>query len=161
MVEKIISEISNNYKFYYTIAYRYLRNHEDAQDVIQNVYELVVRKSPIIHSAKKLRCWIAVVCCRESLTMLRVKKRVSVSDSVLIRHNELISSYGNPEDIEFYYDDIVSAAIEMVPVVYQDALYDYYKNSTSLLYVAKKYNIPHTTLLHWKKKVQNKLKEFL
>lgn len=161
MVEAILKELKKNYRFYRTIAYRYVKSEEDAEDVLQNVCTKIVRKHPRIHSPKKLRSWIAITCSREALTMLRTKKRMSLSDHALIQESEPTSSYGIPEDLEFYYENITNAALLMVPIQYRKALYDYYKNCLSFLQVSQKYGIPQSTLRHWKKKVENKLKEFI
>ena len=159
MVEAILKELKN-YRFYRTIAYRYVKSKEDAEDVLQNVCTKIVREHLRIHSPKKLRSWIAITCSREAISMVRTKKRMVLSDNALIHESELTSSYG-PEDIEFYYENITNAALMMVPIQYRKALYDYYKNCLSFLQVSQKYGIPQSTLRHWKKKVENKLKEFL
>jgi len=161
MVSKILDEIEKNHKFYYTIAYRYMKNHDDAQDALQSAYLRMVTKCPETLSPKKLRAWMAIVCSNESKTMLSTKKRLSRADHAITQESDAVSTFGNPQDLEFYYDDITYAALKIAPQEYQEPLFAYYKYSTPLLKLAREYGVPESNLRYWRKKVEKKLKEFL
>ena len=161
MVIKILDEIEKNHKFYYAIAYRYMKNHEDAQDVLQNAYIRMVTKYPETLSLRKLRAWMVIVCCNEAKTMLAVRNRISLTNDALSRESEDISHFGNPQDLEFFYDDITYAALKIAPSEYQEPLFEYYKYSTPILKLSKNYCSPEANLRYWRKKVEKVLKNFL
>jgi len=158
MLQRIAKEIEANYRFYYAVAYRHLGNHEDAADAVQNACLKICKYCPEEIPPKKLRAWIAVVCSNESKTMLRKRKYVSGYSE---ENEEFASPYGNPEDMDFYYEGITFAAINSVPEKYRSALSEYYRDGVPLAAAAKKQGLKEATLRYWRKKVEQKLKEFL
>ena len=161
MIHKIVKEIDENYRFYCAIAFRHLKDHEDARDAVQNACLKICKYCPSFLPMKKLRSWISIVCSNESKSLLKLRQRYSLSDSYLISNQEPISPYGNPDDLEFYYEGITYAAIQTVPKEYHSALAEHFVNSIPLLKVAQKYGIPESNLRYWKRKVEKKLKDFL
>lgn len=161
MLLKVFEEIKTNYKFYYSIAFRHMRNYEDARDVMQNVCLRISTKKPELLPNKNMKAWIAIICCNESKNMITYKKRLSQSDALLLNNQDECSNYGNPQDLEFFYDDICFAAIQTAPEQYRSALYEHFKDSSRILHVAKKYNIPEANLRYWRKKIAKLIKEFL
>ena len=161
MIRNIVKEIDDNYKFYFAVAFRHLKNHEDAYDAVQNACLKICKYCPEYLPSKKLRAWISIVCSNEAKTLLVTNKKYSQSDRCIFSECELISPYGNPEDLEFYYEGVTYAAIQIAPAEYRMALYNYYTGGLSLLSVAQKYNVPESNLRYWRRKVEKKLKEFL
>ena len=161
MIEDILKELEYNEKFYHAIAYRYLSDHQESQDAVQNAFIRAYRHIPADLPRKKLRKWLAVICSNEAKTLLTRKKHISLSDDFPHPVIEPISPYGNPHDMEFYYEDITYAAVKLAPAEYQQALYYFYKNEVSLLQAAQRYGVPESNLRYWRKKVARKAKEFL
>ena len=161
MVNKILNELNINYKFYYTIAYRHLHDHQDTQDVMQNVMLRAATHCPADLAPKKLRAWLAVICCNESKSMLSARRRQERSDSALVQDEDSVSNYGNPDEMAFYYENITNAAILLAPAEYRGALYEYYTEGVPLLNAAQKHGIPESNLRYWRKKIEKKLREFL
>lgn len=160
LVESILNEIFQNYKFYYAIAYRYLKNREDAEDALQNICEKLLHKAPGLRSPENMRNWLAIIFQRESLTILRKRGTRIALKKAFILDGEPPSHYGIPEDMEFYYMELLRDMIALAPAKYQAALWDYYQNRTSLRCAARSHQLQESTLRYWKNRIATELGSF-
>lgn len=68
-------------RLFYKMAYTYMRNHEDAQDVLHNAYEKAYAKQSQIKNKNKTKNWI--------LTIIRNEANSIIKRNVLGREKEL------------------------------------------------------------------------
>lgn len=59
----------------FALAYSYLRNYEDAEDVVQETFLTVKRKASLYKNGTNVRAWIFQIAKNRSLDELRRRKR--------------------------------------------------------------------------------------
>lgn len=79
MVEntKLVSRtIEKHKKLYYKIAYTYVRNHEDTEDVLHNAFEKAYLMHAQVEHLTKLKSWLATIVKNEANQLIR-RQRLS------------------------------------------------------------------------------------
>jgi len=71
-LEKMIQEYGHKVQ---SLAFVYLKNRSDAEDVAQDVFLTYFRKAPIFFSAQKEKAWLMKVTANKSKSLLRAKYR--------------------------------------------------------------------------------------
>lgn len=71
----LIDFIMDNQNKYYRIAYCYVRNKEDALDVVQNTIVKVLENQHSIRNKKAIKTWIYRILINECLTVLKKTKK--------------------------------------------------------------------------------------
>jgi len=56
---------------FYKLAYTYLRNHEDAQDVLHNAYEIAYLKQDQVRDKKKAKAWLLTIIRNEANGLIK------------------------------------------------------------------------------------------
>ncbi len=90
--------IENQDKFY-RLAYSYVRNQEDALDIVQNAVCKALEKRETLRNKTALRTWFYKILVNESLIVLNDKKRLTLSES-----GELPESVSEEADFSRYDD---------------------------------------------------------
>lgn len=78
------------YNYVYTVSFRYLRNHHDAEDVVSEVFNRVFKN---IQKFKRqegsgLKQWIQTISINESLRFLKKKAPIDYTDDILNLNDE-------------------------------------------------------------------------
>ena len=71
-LEKVIQEYGRKVQ---SLAFVYLKNRSDAEDVAQDVFLTYFRKAPIFFSAQKEKAWLMKVTANKCKSQLRAKYR--------------------------------------------------------------------------------------
>lgn len=76
--ERAAAQLVRRYqRFVYSIAYRYLGRHEDAQDAAQEVFLKAFATLHRFQQRSSIRTWLYRITTRVALSMLRQRKRAS------------------------------------------------------------------------------------
>lgn len=77
--EQILTE---NYERYYRLAYSYMRNEDDALDVVQESAYRAIRDCRKVRNKDYLSTWIYRVVVNTALDMLRRKKKENITEEL-------------------------------------------------------------------------------
>ena len=120
----------------FRVAYGYLRNHADADDVTQCVFVKLLRSERPFESDDHARCWLIRVTVNECTTVYRALRR-------------------RPENIDDYLDTLTAPAEEAsdllrhvmaLPTRYRVVLYLHYYEGCSTEEVADLLGVPSSTV---------------
>lgn len=76
-VEELIHQnLVENYEKYYRLAYSYVHNEADAQDIVQEAAYKAIFKSSTLKSPEYAGTWIYRIMVNEALCFLRKKSRI-------------------------------------------------------------------------------------
>jgi RNA polymerase sigma-70 factor (ECF subfamily) len=91
--ELVIEEfIKNNQKYLYRFAYSYVKNSNDALDVVQDSVYKALKNSKSLKNQDKVKSWLFTIIRNTSLTLLKGKnKEVSLSVVEEKSHKDRIS----------------------------------------------------------------------
>lgn len=71
---EIISEtIGKHERLFYKMAYTYMRNHHDAQDVLHNAYEKAYKHQMNLRDKEKVKSWMLTIIRHEANHFIRKK----------------------------------------------------------------------------------------
>lgn len=79
LYREVISELQ---KPLYAYIYKIIKNHYDAEDVLQDVFITAFYKLPSLKDDSKFKSWIYQIAYTKSLEHLRKQKRIVVSEIV-------------------------------------------------------------------------------
>lgn len=105
-------------------ALMYLKNQEDAYDIVHNVYEKLLRKNICFKEEEHSKAWLLKVthnACRDYLKSAYRKKRVSLEAQ---QEKGIVYSFCDGEKKE-QYEDLFREIMDM-PSVYRVVIYLYY-----------------------------------
>lgn len=105
------------YGYVYTIAYRYLQNHHDCQDVVSEMFNRIFRNISRLVDASNdgLKKWIQTIAINESLRFLQKKRPILYTDD-----NEILDQVVFEETIDNNYNaDILKELISQMPEGYR------------------------------------------
>ncbi len=81
----LIEYIIKNQNKFYRLAYSYVRNQEDALDVVQSAVCKALEKSNTLRNENAIKTWFYTILVNESLHILNEKKRtVPVKEEAII-----------------------------------------------------------------------------
>ena len=73
--EQVIRLIETNQNKLYRLAYRYVKNKEDALDITHNAVVIALQKYPSLREEQYLETWLCRIVINESLAFLKRAKR--------------------------------------------------------------------------------------
>lgn len=73
--DDIVKYIVENQEKFYRVAYSYMRNKEDALDVVQNAVCKALEHYDTLQNQKAVKTWFYRILVNESCTMLRKEKK--------------------------------------------------------------------------------------
>ncbi|MBU8877388.1 RNA polymerase sigma factor [Bacillus sp. FJAT-29790] len=114
--EDIFTEfVRENKENFYRLAYSYVKNSEDALDIVQDSIHKAIISIDSLQDLKMIKSWFYRIVVNTSLDFLRKQKRVSIVDSETM---ELISS--GKED---HYENLdLERALEQLPPEYRSII---------------------------------------
>lgn len=113
-------------KYVYTIAFTYLRNHHDSEDVMQEVYESLFKSDPVFQNDIQERMWFSKTTANKSINALKKKNR----------HPQETLDDELPASCEPEYDDVLMA-INSLPEKYKRVVLMFYFDSFSVAEIAR------------------------
>lgn len=111
------SVYDRNIKRVYQICYLYLKNHDDAEDASQEIFEKYLGSGKHFIDECHEKAWFITVsknCCRDELRSFWKRKRAGIGEA----EEALACAGGN--------DDNLTDALLKLPAKYKDAIYLYY-----------------------------------
>ncbi|UYO35675.1 RNA polymerase sigma factor [Bacillus zhangzhouensis] len=97
---------------FYRLSYSYVKNQEDAMDVVQEAIHKALKSVHRLEDASKMHSWFYKIVVNTALDFLRKKKRVQVTDDDTL---EFLSQ----GESDIYEDQDVKRAIEDLPEMYR------------------------------------------
>lgn len=79
LYDKIVEYIIENQNKFYRLAFSYLRNQEDALDVVQNAVCKALEHYESLRNEQAVRTWFYRILVNESLLFLREKKKLPLA----------------------------------------------------------------------------------
>jgi RNA polymerase sigma-70 factor (ECF subfamily) len=73
-------EVLNNLEFFKKMAYRYVKNEQDAMDLVQETMFKVLSKITQFKKGTNLKAWISVIMRNVFINQYRKRKRMTVVD---------------------------------------------------------------------------------
>ena len=101
--QNAFAELVKRYQNYvFTLAFRFTRNREDAEEVAQDIFVKAFRSLPDFRGAAKFSTWLYSIVYTTSVTFLRKKKSLTTSldDEGAFKHLESQDSGLNANVIE-------------------------------------------------------------
>lgn len=80
--EKIVVFIQENYKSFYKLAYSYLKQREDALDIVHETIVKALQNAGSLSSEDYIKPWFYRILVNESLNLLRRKKKTLELDGL-------------------------------------------------------------------------------
>jgi RNA polymerase sigma-70 factor, ECF subfamily len=115
MKKLLVTCINEHKEDFYRLAFSYVKNQEDALDIIQESIKKALISIEAIQKAESIKSWLYTIIIRTSIDFLRRQKKITPMDDQTI---ELLS-HGNVDE----YNDIdLSNALEELPVKYKTVI---------------------------------------
>ncbi len=130
------SVYGRNIKRVYQICFLYLKNHHDAQDASQMIFERYIGQNKCFEDERHEKAWFITVSknyCKDELKKFWKKKRVCIEDMDDLTVNEETG-------------DGLTDALLNLPSKYKDAIYLYYIEGYSVKEISKMLNRNESTL---------------
>lgn len=80
LYEKVVSHIVENQEKFYRLAYSYVRNEQDALDVVQNAVCRALEHYGSLKNEDAVKTWFYRILVNESLLLLKEKKRLVLTE---------------------------------------------------------------------------------
>ena len=135
------------------IAYTYLKNMQDAEDVMQDVFLKIIDKVPSFNDETHEKAWIirtAINMCKNKMNLFWNKNRVSADSLEFMSYNE-----------DFGDDTAVMDAVMSLPQKYRIIIYLYYYEDYQTKEIAKIVKKNESTVRSSLLRARAKLKELL
>lgn len=112
LAKQITDYVINNKEKHYRLAYSYVRNSDDALEVVQESIYKAIATMDHLKSPEYLKTWFYRIIVNTAIDLLRKRNKVVIAD------DETLSGYdtGTPD----HYTDIdLQNALESLPVQYR------------------------------------------
>lgn len=110
--DKLVQFIRGNKENFYRLAYSYVKNKEDALDIVQDSIQKALRSSDKLQDINHLKSWFYKIVVNTSLDHLRKMKRVNIIDAETLEYIS-IGKEDNYENID------LDRAVKHLPPEYQ------------------------------------------
>jgi len=147
-----IGEIyERHYDMIYRVSFSYLKNTEDAKDIISEIFLKLLQKEIIFKNAEHEKAYLlrtAINLCKNSLKHWR-------------RKNENIDDYAGLEDENTFREDEILKIILNLPEQYKYVVHLYYYEGYTSEEIAKILKKPHSTVRYHLQEARKLLKGVL
>ncbi|MEG0384477.1 RNA polymerase sigma factor [Solibacillus cecembensis] len=133
-----IDFVRDNKKQLYLFAYSYVKNEQDALDIIQDSIQKAWQSLHKIEKIAQLKSWFYQIVARTSIDFLRKMKRIQVMDEEEI-------SYVSPQQQDTYEDVDLENAMDQLPYPLKEVIILRFFEDQKLEDVAIILNIPLST----------------
>lgn len=112
----IIAFIESNQEKYYRVAFSYVKNHEDALDIVHDAIVKALQKQHTLREPQYVQTWFYRILINESITFLRKNKKTISIDS--LNDSELpVSENPVKDDYVDLYDAIDKLPLKLKTIV--------------------------------------------
>jgi len=113
--EQVVDYILTNKESHYRLAYSYVKNPEDALDIVQESIYKAISTLDTLKTTSYLKTWFYKILVNSSIDFLRKRKRLTVVD------DEILLNF-NLSEIDDYEDVDLHRALEELPVQYRSVV---------------------------------------
>lgn len=113
--EALIELISENRENFYRLSYSYVKNSEDALDIVQDSIQKALLKIGELRDGQKLKSWFYRIVVNTSLDFLRRRKKMIVVEDTKLE------SYTHGKS-DRYQDIDLGNSIDMLPPIYRTVI---------------------------------------
>lgn len=131
-------EVGSLYEKYCDMVFRtavlYLKNQEDAYDIVHIVFEKLLRKNIRFRDEEHSKAWLLRVtgnACKDQLKSAYRKKQISLEEQ-----QEKGCDYSFREEREESYEELLQAIVK-IPEMYREVIYLYYFEGYNTKEIAK------------------------
>ena len=129
----------------YSIALSRTKKHEDAQDMVQNVFIQAIRKIHTLQDGEKFASWLNVIAKRLSLNFVMRKDRCEVGVEFLeTAFGEVEAS--DAEAIQSEFNVAMREAIESLKPMFREILVAFYIDGKSIRDISEEFQLPDGTI---------------
>lgn len=135
------------------IAYTYLKNRADAEDIVQDVFLRIIDKKPSFNDENHEKSWLiraTINMCKNKVNMFWNKNKCSIDD---VQEFAVSDKYNT--------DTSVFQAVMTLGEKYRVVVYMYYYEGYSTPEIAKVIGKSETTIRSLLHRARNKLKDML
>lgn len=135
------------------IAYTYLKNWADAEDIVQDVFLRIIDKKPSFNDENHEKSWLiraTINMCKNKVNMFWNKNKCSIDDVQEFAVND-----------KYNTDTSVFQAVMALGEKYRVVVYMYYYEGYSTPEIAKVIGKSETTIRSLLHRARNKLKDML
>ncbi|MEA3423049.1 MAG: sigma-70 family RNA polymerase sigma factor [Bacillota bacterium] len=97
--KQLIEYIKSNQENIYRFAYRYVKNEQDALDVVQEAVYKAVKSIDGLEKTEYYKTWFYRIVINTSLTYIKKNKKYVLTDSVI---SETVEAPNQAENIDLY-----------------------------------------------------------
>lgn len=132
------------------LAYSYLHNQSDAEDILQDTLIQYLRTAPVLESPAHEKAWLLRVAGNLSKNLLRAQgyRQADQLEETLVAQER--------EDLSYVWD-----AVKALPVPYREAIHLYYYEGYSTAQIAQILDQKESTVRSRLKRGREKLKPLL
>ena len=132
------------------LAYSYLHNQSDAEDILQDTLIQYLRTAPVLESPAHEKAWLLRVAGNLSKNLLRAQgyRQADQLEEALVAQER--------EDLSYVWD-----AVKALPVPYREAIHLYYYEGYSTAQIAQILDQKESTVRSRLKRGREKLKPLL
>ncbi|MDQ0272779.1 RNA polymerase sigma factor [Cytobacillus purgationiresistens] len=112
---RFVTIVNDHKEDFYRLAYSYVKNQEDALDIVQDSIKKALMSIDTIQNPHAIKSWFYKIVVRTALDFLRKHKRLTVADDGVI---EFLSN-GKEDDYENFD---LQQALEDLPVQYKTVI---------------------------------------
>lgn len=128
--ELIADFVIQNKEHYYRLAFHYVKNKEDALDVVQESIIKALSKKDSLESPELLKTWFYRIVVNTSIDLLRKQKRLLIVD------DEVLTSL-DAGNLDQYTDFDLKNTLDSLPVQYRSIIILRYFSDFKLEEIAK------------------------
>lgn len=149
------------YNYVYTICHRYVNHHQDAEDVVSEVFRRVFKNLDRVKETadQGLKKWIQTISINESLRFIKRKHPIDYTDKEALLESQQVE----PEPLEISDINMVRRIVSQMPTGYKTIFLLNVVEGLSHTEIAEHLDISRNTsksqMLKARKYLQNKLKE--
>ncbi|MCC3375946.1 RNA polymerase sigma factor [Cohnella sp. REN36] len=110
--KSLIRFITENKENVYRLAYSYVKNAENALDIVQDSIQKAITASEFLKSESSMKSWFYRIVVNTSLDFLRKQKRIQLVDDMTLELH-------CPASEDVYHDIDLEKALEELPQAYR------------------------------------------
>ncbi|WP_188456472.1 RNA polymerase sigma factor [Virgibacillus oceani] len=113
--DNVITFIIENQENFYRLAFSYVKNAQDALDVVQESIEKAIRKKDSIKDNQSVKSWFYRIVVNTSLDFLRKNKKIALVDDDTL-------DYFRSGKQDTYEDIDLQRSLEQLPITYKSII---------------------------------------
>lgn len=148
------------YKYVYTVCHRYVNHHQDAEDVVSEVFHRIFKNMEKLSDTRDqgLKRWIQTIAINESLRFIKRRKPIAYTTDENLMTESVYSGYGSNAEPSM---NSIKQAVNSMPMGYRTIfllnVVEGLSHSEIAVHLGISRNTSKSQLLKAKKYLQNKL----